>query len=147
MSFRQADILAAMSEPKDPAAVPPHGPAADGRPAPSWLGSRLRWFLAEFLVVGVGVLVALGLSGLVEEQRELQREQVYLQQLSADLGSSDKELSTAAASARVSCTGSGGKTRCWTMRFSSILRSRVAPAASGLCWEPPKRWVRPARWG
>ena len=95
MSFRQADILAAMSEPKDPAAAPPHGPAADGRPAPSWLGARLRWFLAEFLVVVVGVLVALGLSGLVEEQRELQREQVYLQQLSADLGSSDKELSTA----------------------------------------------------
>lgn len=95
MCFRRADILTAMSEPRDPASAPPDGPAADGRHAPSWLGSRLRWFLAEFLVVVVGVLVALGLSGLVEEQRELQREQVYLQQLSADLGSSDKELSTA----------------------------------------------------
>lgn len=84
-----------MSEPNDQMTAASNGLAGDERPAPSWLGFRLRWFLAEFLVVVVGVLVAMGLSGLVEEQRELKREQVYLQQLSADLGSSDKELSTA----------------------------------------------------
>ena len=141
MSFRQADILAAMSEPKDPAAVPPHGPAADGRPAPSWLGARLRWFLAEFLVVVVGVLVALGLSGLVEEQRELQREQVYLQQLSADLGSSDKELSTAVEFMQTRAEAAAPRTvspRLWTtLPLPRIITPSSRSAASA---RPMPRW-------
>ena len=63
----------------------------DGGARPtSLLGTRLRWFLAEFLVVVAGVWVAMGLSGLVDKRRDLQREQVYLQQLSADLGTSER---------------------------------------------------------
>lgn len=59
------------------------------------LGSGLRWFLAEFLVVVAGVLVALAVNGLMQERLDQQREQVYLRQLSADLARSDAELSYA----------------------------------------------------
>jgi len=64
------------------------------RPDPGWV-SRLRWFLAEFLVVVSGIMVALALSGWVQERRDQQREIAYLQQLSADLLSSEQQLSEA----------------------------------------------------
>lgn len=47
----------------------------------------LRWFLAEFLVVVSGVLVALALSSMAQDRRDRGREQAYLQQLSMDLAS------------------------------------------------------------
>ena len=59
------------------------------------MGSGLRWFLAEFLVVVAGVLVALAVNGLMQERIDQQREQVYLRQLSADLVRSDAEMSKA----------------------------------------------------
>lgn len=64
------------------------------RPDPGW-GSRLRWFLAEFLVVVSGIMVALALSGWVQERRDQQREIAYLQQLSTDLLSSEQLLTEA----------------------------------------------------
>lgn len=75
---------------------------------PGLLG-RLRWFLAEFLVVVSGVLVALALSSLAQDRRDRVREQAYLQQLSVDLASNvaglqalvDATRGSADASARV----------------------------------------------
>lgn len=81
-----------MTDSPDPpsAAVPLPVP----RPDPGW-GSRLRWFLAEFLVVVSGIMVALALSGWVQERRDQQREVACLRQLSADLLSSEQQLTEA----------------------------------------------------
>jgi len=73
------------------------------------LKSRLRWFLAEFLVVVSGVLVALALSSWAQDRSDDKREHAYLRQLSADLRASESILAEAsqmmdlraAASARV----------------------------------------------
>lgn len=73
----------------------PAASTADVPQARTSLRNSLRWFLAEFLVVVAGVLVALAVNGLMQEHLDQQREQVYLRQLSADLGRSDVELSEA----------------------------------------------------
>ena len=73
-----------------PPAAPPRAIVA-GR---SWKSS-LRWFLAEFVVVVAGILVALAVSSWAQERQEIKREQVYLRQLSADLKASEKDLAEA----------------------------------------------------
>jgi sensor c-di-GMP phosphodiesterase-like protein len=48
-------------------------------------GQRSRWFLAEFVVIIVGVLVALGIDEWRDTLQDEEREQEYLEQLAADL--------------------------------------------------------------
>ncbi|HYM86984.1 MAG TPA: DUF6090 family protein [Pseudoxanthomonas sp.] len=57
--------------------------------------SALRWFLAEFVVVVAGILVALAVSSWAQQRQENKREQAYLRQLSADLKTSEKDLAQA----------------------------------------------------
>ena len=49
------------------------------------LGQRSRWFVAEFVVIIVGVLVALAIDEWRDTLQAEEREQEYLQQLAADL--------------------------------------------------------------
>ena len=69
-----------------PAALRPH----------AW-PSGLRWFLAEFVVVVAGILVALALSSWAQGRSEVAREQSYLRQLQADLAANERDLSDATA--------------------------------------------------
>lgn len=62
-------------------------PAADRR----W-PAALRWFGAEFLVVVTGVLVALALGAWWQERDNRERETAYLQQLAADLDTTEQSL-------------------------------------------------------
>lgn len=78
-----------MSEPVPPSA------STDFRPAGHNLASPFRWFLAEFLVVVAGILVALALSSWAQDQRDHEREQSYLRQLNVDLEASEKILAEA----------------------------------------------------
>jgi hypothetical protein len=57
--------------------------------------SRLRWFLAEFLVVVTGVLVALALNAWWQQRRDAGREEAYLRQLVADLQESERRFAEA----------------------------------------------------
>jgi len=87
----------AMTDTALPPADPTVGSVADheartgGFAALGWK-SRLRWFLAEFLVVVAGVLVALALTSWAQDRRNLEREQAYLRQLNADLQTSERIL-------------------------------------------------------
>jgi sensor c-di-GMP phosphodiesterase-like protein len=49
------------------------------------LGQRSRWFVAEFVVIIVGVLVALAIDEWRDTLQAEEREQEYLRQLAADL--------------------------------------------------------------
>lgn len=60
----------------------------------SW-ASSMRWFVAEFIVVVAGILVALALSAWAEDRRDRERERLYLTQLGVDLGVSEATLSEA----------------------------------------------------
>jgi hypothetical protein len=92
----------------EPAAVPVAVATPSIAHGRAWRSS-LRWFLAEFVVVVAGVLVALMLNGWAQERQDGQREQAYLRQLHADLIASERDLGEAeefldrraAASARV----------------------------------------------
>lgn len=91
--------------------------AEEGRPArlfsfARWQRhtSRLGWFLSEFLIVVIGVLVAITIDGWWQDRLDREREATYLQQLADDLAASEAELvevsawvrEFAEASARVS---------------------------------------------
>jgi hypothetical protein len=67
---------------------------APPKPTAAWRRRvrRLRWFLAEFLVVVSGVMVALALTSWAGERRDLGREQAYLRQLSTDLAANEASL-------------------------------------------------------
>jgi hypothetical protein len=67
---------------------------APPKPTAAWRRRvrRLRWFLAEFLVVVSGVMVALALTSWAGERRDLGREQAYLRQLSTDLAANEESL-------------------------------------------------------
>lgn len=82
--------------PADPTAgsAAPHDGRHGGFAALGWK-FRLRWFLAEFLVVVAGVMVALALTSWAQDRRNLEREQAYLRQLSADLKASEGILDKA----------------------------------------------------
>lgn len=60
-------------------------------PHPAWQG-RLRLFLAEFVVVVSGILVALALAlgSWADDRRDQQRERDYPPHLEVDLASSGK---------------------------------------------------------
>ncbi|MDN5781824.1 MAG: hypothetical protein L0H23_07345, partial [Luteimonas sp.] len=57
----------------------------------------MRWFLAEFLVVVAGVLVALAVSAWWQGRLDRQHETEYLQQLDADLLSTESDMEHAQA--------------------------------------------------
>lgn len=57
----------------------------------------LRWFLAEFLVVVAGVLVALAVSAWWQARQERAQESLYLLQLDADLLATETEMREAKA--------------------------------------------------
>jgi hypothetical protein len=61
---------------------------------PAW-SSSLRWFLAEFLVVVAGILVALAVSSWAQGRADITREQSYLHQLLADLTTNERDLAEA----------------------------------------------------
>ena len=52
----------------------------------------LHWFLPEFLVIVVGVLVALGLDAWWAERGDRDREAAYLDQLSVDFATTETDL-------------------------------------------------------
>lgn len=52
----------------------------------------LRWFLAEFVVLVAGILVALAVSSWAQDRQDAKREQVYLRQLEVDLVANEKDL-------------------------------------------------------
>jgi hypothetical protein len=87
--------MATMSQSEPPSlAVAPSALPASPPPEHAWR-AKLRWFFAEFVIVVAGILVALALDSWAGDRREQQRERVYLQQLSADLQSSETELAEA----------------------------------------------------
>jgi hypothetical protein len=53
---------------------------------------RFAWLLSEFLVVVMGVLVAITIDGWWNDRQDREREAVYLQQLANDLARSEAEL-------------------------------------------------------
>lgn len=57
----------------------------------SW-SQRIRWFLAEFLVIVAGVLVALAVNAWWQGREDRQVEAAYLQQLQVDLDASNQTL-------------------------------------------------------
>lgn len=57
---------------------------------------RVRWFVAEFLVVVIGILVALALNAWWQGRQNATREQAYLRQLHADLLASEGTLEATA---------------------------------------------------
>jgi hypothetical protein len=66
----------------------PSPPPADTRPATTRFAAwrrRLRWFLAEFLVVVLGILVAMALNSGYQGRHDAEVERDYLQRLSRDL--------------------------------------------------------------
>lgn len=79
-----------MTEPGNP---PPVTPSIAAQRL-SWTSS-LRWFLAEFLVVVAGILVALALSSWAQGRADITREQSYLRQLLADLTTNERDLAEA----------------------------------------------------
>jgi hypothetical protein len=85
-------------KPTPPTAAPVAPLVAAPQPArgPGW-SPRLRWFLAEFLVVVAGVLVALALNSWANGRQDIAREQSYLRQLHADLGNNEADLAAAVA--------------------------------------------------
>lgn len=66
----------------------------EGVPGGSYLRWQegLRWFLPEFLVIVVGVLVALGIDAWWDERADREREAAYLDQLAADLSTTEVDL-------------------------------------------------------
>ena len=60
------------------------------------LGQRSRWFVAEFVVIIVGVLVALAIDEWRDSLQAEEREQEYLQQLAADLQATQDMFTEAA---------------------------------------------------
>lgn len=75
-------------------AAPPAPPPPN---TPKHWRSWLRWFLAEFVVVVAGVLVALALTSWAQDRRDVHREQAYLRQLTADLVTNERLLAEAVA--------------------------------------------------
>jgi hypothetical protein len=61
------------------------------------LSLSLRWFLAEFLVVVAGILVALALSSWAQGRQDIAREQSWLRQLQADLVKNEGAFAEAVA--------------------------------------------------
>ena len=53
---------------------------------------RFAWLLSEFVVVVMGVLVAITIDGWWNDRQDREREAVYLQQLANDLARSEAEL-------------------------------------------------------
>ncbi|MEM1411245.1 MAG: DUF6090 family protein [Pseudomonadota bacterium] len=53
---------------------------------------RFAWLLSEFVVVVMGVLVAITIDGWWSDRQDRDRETVYLQQLANDLARSEEEL-------------------------------------------------------
>lgn len=58
---------------------------------------KLRWFAAEYLIVVLGVLTAVGLNAWWGGQQEAEREQSYLRQLAADLQETERIVAEANA--------------------------------------------------
>jgi hypothetical protein len=58
--------------------------------------ARVRWFLAEFLIVVCGILAALALTAWWESRQNSARELAFLRQLEVDLNISQRQLDSAA---------------------------------------------------
>ncbi|NNF57966.1 MAG: hypothetical protein HKN04_06960, partial [Rhodothermaceae bacterium] len=77
--------------PTPPASVPP---PTDPTPRPRRVDWRpkLRWFGAEYLIVVLGVLTAVGLNAWWQGRQDAAREQAYLHQLVDDLQETRTQL-------------------------------------------------------
>ncbi|MEL6445933.1 MAG: hypothetical protein AAF089_06295 [Bacteroidota bacterium] len=75
--------------PSAPDALPSEPSNAPVITAPRWdWRPKLRWFAAEYLIVVLGVLTAVGLNAWWQGRTDRAQEQVYLRQLDADLDES-----------------------------------------------------------
>jgi len=76
----------------------PNAPATHAAmPRPAAWRRSLRWFLAEFLVVVVGILVAMALNSWYQGRQDASNERDYLQRLSRDLQGTIDSLQEARA--------------------------------------------------
>lgn len=87
--------------------------------------TRLRWFVAEFLVIVTGVLVAVALNGFYQRRQDARSEASYLALLSRDIGQTTRQLRRKLPLRRRSCA----------MGSSPIVRCRLRGART----IPPRR--------
>ena len=57
--------------------------------------ARIRWFAAEYVIVVAGVLTAVAIAGWANRRQDIAHERAYLQQLRADLTTTESLLAAA----------------------------------------------------
>lgn len=86
--------LEASAESVEPSAVPVSVDQPPGRPGRWDLRPKLRWLGAEFAVIVLGVLVALGVDQAVDNRRDRALERTYLAALTSDVEADLAQLRT-----------------------------------------------------
>lgn len=84
-------------EPMDDESPAPPAPAATPTQASTPLRRGLRWFLAEFLVVVAGILVAMSLNAWYQDRVDARSERQYLKLLGRDLAAMAQDLDAGVA--------------------------------------------------
>ena len=117
--------------------------SSDAASGPDWsLGRRLA---AEFVVIVVGVLVALGVDAAREARQERVREAAYLGQLESDLAATAEALAEAIAEDELALENAqraAGGLASARLPNADSLRSWVAGATNGSSFHPTMGTIR-----